>query len=79
MVVLLAEDNFEADILDLEVVASFDLEDNFVFEEVDMVVSYNLAVRWDCKGAVVNFRANKVALVVMSLVQVVEEVAEATK
>ena len=45
MVVLLAEDNFEVDILDLEVVASFDLEDNFVFEAVDMVVRYNLAVR----------------------------------
>ena len=45
MAVLLAEDNFEANILDLEVVASFDLEDNFVFEAVDMAVSYNLAVR----------------------------------
>ena len=45
MVALLAVDNFEADILDLEAVASFDLEDNVVFEAVDMVVSYNLAVR----------------------------------
>ena len=45
MVVLLAVDNFEVDILDLEVVASFDREDNLVFEVVDMVVSYNLAVQ----------------------------------
>ena len=30
-------------------------------------------------GVVVNFRPNKVALVVMSLVQVVEGVVEATK